>query len=108
MVKMPEITGKLIQLAIQLGDDKVGKLPENMFMNQVPHNRYVRNYFYDGAAQATLEACILCSQGQLSNRMVSTNTFFGWSSIHFPFLLHFLTINFHPIKTRLLLLCSQR
>ena len=42
---------------------------------RVPHNRYVRRYFYDGAANATLEACILCSQGQISNRMKITSMF---------------------------------
>lgn len=75
MVKMPEVTGKLIQLAIQLGEKEVGKLHENMFLNQVPHNRYVRGYFYDGAADAAVEACILCSQGQISNRMQITSLF---------------------------------
>ena len=75
IVNMPEVTGKLTQLAIQLGDKEVGKLPENMFLNQVPHNRYVRKYFYDGAAKATLEACILCSQHQISSRMKMTCLF---------------------------------
>jgi len=28
------VTGKLIQLAIQLGGDGVGKVPENMYLNQ--------------------------------------------------------------------------
>lgn len=40
IVDMPKATGKLIQLGIQLGDAEIGKLPENMFLNQVPHNRY--------------------------------------------------------------------
>ena len=34
MVQKPEVTGKLIQLACQLGGDDVGKLPENMYLNQ--------------------------------------------------------------------------
>ena len=34
MVHQPQVTGKLIQLAIQLGGDNVGKLPENMYLNQ--------------------------------------------------------------------------
>jgi len=75
IVDKPEVTGKLVQLAIQLEGEGIGKLPENMYLNQVPHNRYVRRYFYDGAAQATLEACILCSQGQISNRMQITAMF---------------------------------
>lgn len=78
MVHQPTVTGKLIQLAVQLGGDdgdEVGKLPEAMFLNQVPHNRYVRRYFYDGAADAALEACALCSQGQISNRMLLTAMF---------------------------------
>jgi hypothetical protein len=69
IVDMPEVTGKLIQLAVQLGGAGIGKLPENMYLNQVPHNRYVRQYFYDGAAQAVLEAVIRCSNGQFTNRM---------------------------------------
>ena len=80
MVGQPEVTGKLIQLAIQLGQqeqESVGKLPENMYLNQVPHNRYVRRYFYDSAAKATVEACILCSQGYISNRMKITCMFPG-------------------------------
>jgi hypothetical protein len=75
IVNKPEVTGKLIQLGIQLEGAKVGLLPENMYLNQVPHNRYVRRYFYDGASQATLEACILCSQGKISNRMKVTCMF---------------------------------
>lgn len=34
MVQKPEVTGKLIQLACQLGGDDIGKLPENMYLNQ--------------------------------------------------------------------------
>lgn len=69
IVNKPMITGKLIQLALQLGGDGVGELKENMFLNQVPHNRYVRKYFYEMAANATLEAVTLCSEGKISNRM---------------------------------------
>ena len=65
----PQVSGKLIQLAIQLGGAQVGKLPENLYLNQVPHNRYVRQYFYDKAAQAVHDAVVLCSQRQISNRM---------------------------------------
>lgn len=38
-------------------------------MNQVPHNRYVRQFFYDAASEAVFEAVKLCSDGKLSNRM---------------------------------------
>jgi adenylate kinase len=69
MADFPEVTGKLIQLGIQIGGDGVGELKENMYLNQVPHNRYVRRYFYDMAAQAALDAVILCSEGKISNRM---------------------------------------
>lgn len=69
MAHYPQVTGKLIQLAIQVGGDKVGELHENLYLNQVPHNRYVRRYFYDMAAKATLDACILCSRKKISNRM---------------------------------------
>ncbi|OEU09254.1 hypothetical protein FRACYDRAFT_195388, partial [Fragilariopsis cylindrus CCMP1102] len=46
-----------------------------MFLNQVPHNRYVRRYFYDMAATATLNAVELCSKGKISNRMKITSMF---------------------------------
>lgn len=75
IVNKPAITGKLIQLAIQLGGDGVGELKENMFLNQVPHNRYVRKYFYEMAANATMEAVVLCSQGKISNRMKLVSMF---------------------------------
>lgn len=64
-----------MQMAIQVGGSGVGKIPENMYLNQVPHNRYVRRYFYNSAAEATLEACVLCSQGNISNRMLITSMF---------------------------------
>jgi adenylate kinase len=84
IAKMPAVSGKLAQLAIQLHDDddendssgsarksprKVGEIPPNMYLNQVPHNRFVRQYFYDAASDAVLDAVVQCSQGRLSNRM---------------------------------------
>jgi adenylate kinase len=75
MVRQPAVTGKLIQLAIQLGGSGVGSLKENLYLNQVPHNRYVRRYFYDMAANATLEAVVLCSQKKISNRMKIVSLF---------------------------------
>jgi hypothetical protein len=67
-VKRPDVTGKLIQMGIQFGSS-VGDLKENMFLNQVPHNRYVRQYFYEMAGDAVVEAVVKCSQGEISNRM---------------------------------------
>lgn len=69
IVNKPSVTGKLVQLGIQTGDKAVGEIRENLFLNQVPHNRYVRQYFYGMAANATLEAVALCSDGRISNRM---------------------------------------
>ncbi len=69
IANQPQTTGRLIQLGCQIGGSGVGKLKENMYLNQVPHNRFVRQYFYQMAANATMEAVILCSQGKLSNRM---------------------------------------
>jgi len=65
----PVITGKLIQLGIQIGGEKVGYLKESMYLNQVPHNRYVRKYFYDMVADSVMDAVVLCSEGKISNRM---------------------------------------
>jgi hypothetical protein len=67
-VKRPEVTGKLIQMGIQFGS-VVGELKDDMYLNQVPHNRYVRQYFYDMAADAALEAVVQCSEGTLNHRM---------------------------------------
>lgn len=53
----------------------MGEIKENLYLNQVPHNRYVRNYFYEMAADGVLEAVILCSQGRISNRMKLTSMF---------------------------------
>ena len=71
IVKQPAVTGKLIQLGLQIQPEgnRVGEVKENMFLNQVPHNRFVRQYFYDMAAEAALEAVIACSEGTMSNRM---------------------------------------
>jgi hypothetical protein len=76
IVNKPKTTGRLIQMGIQIGGDGVGKIKDNMYLNQVPHNRFVRKYFYDMAADATLEAVTLCSQGELpSNRMQLVSMF---------------------------------
>lgn len=69
IVNKPTTTGKLIQMGIQIGGAGVGDVKSNLYLNQVPHNRYVRNYFYDMAADSVLEAVVLCSEGKLSNRM---------------------------------------
>ena len=71
MVKQPSVTGKLTQLGLQIQPDgsRVGLVKENLFLNQVPHNRFVRQYFYDMAASAALEAVTACSEGKISNRM---------------------------------------
>ena len=44
-------------------------IPNTRYLNQVPHNRYVRQWFYDKASKAILDAVILCSQGRLPNTM---------------------------------------
>lgn len=75
MVNEPSTTGKLLQLGMQLGGSDIAKLKENMFLNQCPHNRYVRKYFYGMVADATLEAVVLCSQKRISNRMKITAMF---------------------------------
>lgn len=69
IVKEPDVSGKLIQLGIQIGGEGVGEIREDLYLNQVPHNRYVRKYFYEMAAEAALEAVILCSDKKISNRM---------------------------------------
>jgi hypothetical protein len=75
IVNNPLTTGKLIQLGLQIGGQGVGEIKENMYLNQVPHNRYVRQYFYDMVATAALEAVVLCSQGRISNRMKVVSMF---------------------------------
>mmetsp|Transcript_8370 Transcript_8370/g.12595 ORF Transcript_8370/g.12595 Transcript_8370/m.12595 type:complete len:539 (+) Transcript_8370:58-1674(+) len=75
IVRKPGTTGKLTQLAYQIGGDKSLILKENLYLNQVPHNRYVRQYFYDAASQAVLDAVIACSNGVISNRMKMTVMF---------------------------------
>ena len=69
------MTGKLTQLAIQLGGSDLSKIPENLYLNQVPHNVYVRDYFYAQASKAILEAVVLCSQGKIPNRMKMISQF---------------------------------
>lgn len=75
IVKAYEAAGKMIQMGVQLGGAGVGKLHDDMYLNQVPHNRYVRKYFYDMAAEAALDATVLCSNKQLTNRMKITAMF---------------------------------
>lgn len=75
MVNEPETTGKLFQLAIQLGGSDLGKIKDSMYLNQCPHNRYVRKYFYGMAADAALEGVVQCSKGRISNRMKMTAMF---------------------------------
>lgn len=77
IVNQSSVTGKLIQLGVQIGGDEspMGFLKKDMFLNQVPHNRYVRQYFYELASQATLEAVIQCSNRNISNRMLLTCLF---------------------------------
>lgn len=75
IIKKPQVSGKLTQLAYQLGGDQSLLLKENLYLNQVPHNRFVRNYFYDMASKAILDAVIACSDGCISNRMKMTVMF---------------------------------
>ena len=42
---------------------------------QTVQDRYVRQYFYDLASEATLEATVLCSRKQITNRMKLTVMF---------------------------------
>jgi hypothetical protein len=70
MVQEEHVTGKLVQLALQLGGAGIGKIPDSLYLNQVPHNVYVRNYFYTSASKAVKDAVIACSQGKMmTNRM---------------------------------------
>ena len=69
IVKYPEVTGKLVQLGIQIGGEGKARIEENLYLNNVPHPRAVRNYFYEMACKATLNAVIQCSKGELTNRM---------------------------------------
>eukprot|EP00985_Skeletonema_marinoi_P002633 scaffold1079_cov113-Skeletonema_marinoi.AAC.4 len=75
IVKAYSATGKMIQLGVQMGGKGVGKLNDDMYLNQVPHNRFVRKYFYDMASEAALDATILCSKKQFTNRMKMTVMF---------------------------------
>jgi adenylate kinase len=69
IVQSPSVTGKLVQLAIQLGGDTTLKMPDNLYLNQVPHSRPVRQYFYQQAAEAVHDAVVMCSEHKMSNRM---------------------------------------
>jgi adenylate kinase len=73
--KQPQATGKFVQLSFQLGGSKIGLLKEDMFLNQVPHNKYVRQYFYDMASDAVFQAVSACSDKKISNRMKMTALF---------------------------------
>ena len=75
IVNSPATTGKLVQLGFQIGGDKLAILKEDLYLNQVPHNRYVRQYFYELAAKAALDAVVACSNGEISNRMKVTSLF---------------------------------
>jgi hypothetical protein len=75
IVNKPSVTGKLIQLGIQIGGDNVGMIKDNLYLNQVPHNRYVRQYFYGMAANAVFDAVVLCSKGRITNRMQLNSMF---------------------------------
>jgi adenylate kinase len=61
-------------------------MPENMYLNQVPHNRYVRQYFYDTCTAAVKQAVFDCAASndnsdnphnrkRRSNRMLVTSEF---------------------------------
>jgi adenylate kinase len=75
IVNKPKASGALVQLGIQIGGTGIGAIKENLYLNQVPHNRYVRKYFYDMAADSVLEAVVLCSQSKISNRMKLVSMF---------------------------------
>jgi len=75
IIDQPATTGRLVQMGIQIGGAGVGKLKENLYLNQVPHNRYLRQYFYDMATEAVFEAVVLCSQRKISNRMKVVSIF---------------------------------
>lgn len=77
-MKQPSITGKLVQIVSSFStttDSDLLLLRENLYLNQVPHNRYVRKYFYELANGAIMEAIQGCSAGLLSNRMQMTLLF---------------------------------
>jgi len=60
IVKAYKATGKLIQMGVQLGGDGVGKLHDDMYLNQVPHSK-------------TIISCMaLCSRKCLSRAHTST------------------------------------
>jgi len=45
------------------------------YLNQVPHNRYVRQWFYDKASKAVLDGVILCSKGKIPHTMKIVSMF---------------------------------
>ena len=69
IVNAPSATGKLTQLSFQINGSRNALLREDLYLNQVPHNRYVREYFYNLASDSVLNAVVACSKGQISNRM---------------------------------------
>ncbi len=73
--KSPSTTGKLVQLGFKIGGDKTALLKEDLYLNQVPHNRFIRGYFYGMASRAVLDAVTACSKGEISNRMKLTSMF---------------------------------
>mmetsp|Transcript_27964 Transcript_27964/g.32042 ORF Transcript_27964/g.32042 Transcript_27964/m.32042 type:complete len:564 (-) Transcript_27964:192-1883(-) len=75
IINKSEVSGKLIQLAYQIGGDQDLLLKDNLYLNQVPHNRFIRSYFYDMASDAVLDAVIACSNKKISNRMKMTVLF---------------------------------
>lgn len=80
IVKQPSVTGKLVQFISshstptdQERNDFLLLLRDNLYLNQVPHNRYVRQYFYELANNAIMEAVQRCSS--TTNRMQMTLLF---------------------------------
>ena len=45
IVEAYEATGKMIQMGVQLGGKGVGKLKDDMFLNQVPHSKYLSRMY---------------------------------------------------------------
>ena len=75
VVKQPSVTGKMTQLAFQLDGEATARIRENLYLNQVPYNRFVRKYFSEMAANALIDAIQDCSDGRMSNRMKMTLLF---------------------------------
>ena len=55
--------------------ERVRFLTFDIVRPSAPKDRYVRNYFYEMAGDAALEAVVLCSNKQISNRMKLTAMF---------------------------------